>query len=143
MFCVETAFWTGAFYAITGGIGFIASQSQKPSKCLIISFTLLSLFSSIFALPLIIFSANEFVSNSDEGFRIMFGIQMMTGICQGIVTIFIFVYTIKATCSSSSHYESNIVFTAQEQESKNPQSLSATEKRKVENEALLFAYFNL
>ena len=90
-----------------------------------------------------IFSANELVSNSDDGFRIIFGIQMMTGICQGIVTIFIFVYTIKATCSSSSHYESNIVFTAQEQESKNPQSLSATEKRKVENEALLFAYFNL
>ena len=96
-YCIWIEFWTGAFYAIAGGIGFAASQ--RPSNCIIINFMALSLFSSIFALPLIATSVEEALESEPlSDLRILYGLQLLTCLSQGFVTIIIVVFTFRTIC---------------------------------------------
>merc|ERR1712018_510964 len=54
MSCVGTGIWTGLMFGISGGIGLVAAH--RPNYCSVTAFMVLSIISSILAIPLIVFS---------------------------------------------------------------------------------------
>ena len=111
MACVGTGIWTGLFFAISGGVGLVASQ--RPSYCLVTAFMVMSIISTLFAIPLIVLAGigtGRYYSRYYPGIRFVCGLQMMTGLAQGIVAIVTAVFSCRVTCRTS-HHHSNVAFT--------------------------------
>ena len=91
--------------------------SQRPSYSMVTAFMALSIIASIFALPLIIFSG----IGMGGGYRdyvtckFVFGIQLLTGLAQGIVAITTAAFCCRVTCISP-HSHTNVAFTRTGQE---------------------------
>merc|ERR1712049_24430 len=68
---VGAGIWTGVFFGFAGGVGLIASQ--RPSHCSVIAFMVMSIISSLFAIPLIVFSGVglDWASNSNHGSELL------------------------------------------------------------------------
>ena len=108
--------------------------SQRPSYSMVTAFMALSIIASIFALPLIIFSG----IGMGGGYRdyvtckFVFGIQLLTGLAQGIVAITTAAFCCRVTCISP-HSHTNVAFTRTGQEftnipiSPSPMSTGATQ----------------
>ena len=110
MTCIGTGIWTGVFFAISGGIGLAASQ--RPSYCMVTAFMVMSIISALFAIPLIVFAGigTGSFSRHYTGLRFVCGLQMLTGLAQGIVGIITAAFSCRVTCISS-HHHSNVAFT--------------------------------
>ena len=91
--------------------------SQRPSYSIVTAFMALSIIASILALPLIIFSG----IGMGGGYRdyvtckFVFGIQLLTGLAQGIVAITTAAFCCRVTCISPHSY-TNVAFTRTGQE---------------------------
>ena len=51
---IGAGIWTALFFGVAGGVGMIATQ--RPSQCSVIAFMVLSIISSLFAVPFIVIS---------------------------------------------------------------------------------------
>merc|ERR1712038_149282 len=86
---VGTGIWTGFFFAISGGVGLVASN--RPSNCTVIAYMVLSIISALFSLPLIVLSGIGFgegrgyrYSYGHISFRSFYGLQLLIGLLQGV-----------------------------------------------------------
>merc|ERR1712062_590345 len=88
---VGAGIWTGLFFGIAGGVGLIASQ--RPSHCSIIAFMVMSIISSLFAIPLIVISGiglgtSGYRRSSHHALMVpLFSVQLLTALFQGIVAV--------------------------------------------------------
>ena len=110
--CVGTGIWTGLFFAISGGVGLVASQ--RPSYCMVTAFMVMSIISTLFAIPLIVLAGIDIGTGRHyryyPGIRFVCGLQMITALAQGIVAIVTAVFSCRVTCRTS-HHHSNVAFT--------------------------------
>ena len=107
---IGTGIWTGVFFAISGGIGLAASR--RPSYCMVTAFMVMSIISALFAIPLIVFAGigTGSFSRHYTGLRFVCGLQLLTGLAQGVVGIITAAFSCRVTCISS-HHHSNVAFT--------------------------------
>ena len=91
--------------------------SQRPSYSMVTAFMALSIIASILALPLIIFSGIGMGGGYRDYVTCKFvsGIQLLTGLAQGIVAITTAAFCCRVTCVSP-HRHTNVTFTRTGQE---------------------------
>ena len=91
--------------------------SQRPSYSIVTAFMALSIIVSIFALPLIIFSGIGMGGGYRDYVTCKFvsGIQLLTGLAQGVVAITTAAFCCRVTCISP-HSHTNVAFTRTGQE---------------------------
>merc|ERR1711860_353600 len=104
--------WTGVFFGFAGGVGLIASQ--RPSHCSVIAFMVMSIISSLFAIPLIVFSGVglDWASNSYGNFLmvVLFGIQLLTALIQGVVAVTTAAFSCRVVCCGKRSSNGTVVF---------------------------------
>ena len=103
-----TGLWTGVFFAIAGGVGLMTSQ--RPSNCTVTAFMVFNIIASLFTLPLIVFSGIE-MGEFYGTCKFLSGIQLLTGLAQGIVAITTAAFCCRVSCCISSHRQTNVAFT--------------------------------
>ena len=91
--------------------------SQRPSYSMVTAFMALSIIASLFALPLIVFSGIGMGGHRRSYVTCKFvsGIQLLTGLAQGIVAITTAAFCCRVTCVSP-HRHTNVAFTRAGQE---------------------------
>ena len=91
--------------------------SQRPSHSTVTAFMALSIIASLFALPLIVFSGIGMggYRRSYVTCKFVSGIQLLTGLAQGIVAITTAAFCCRVTCVSP-HRHTNVAFTRAGQE---------------------------
>jgi len=110
---VGAGIWTGVFFGFAGGVGLIASQ--RPSHCSVIAFMVMSIISSLFAIPLIVFSGVglDWASNSNYGnflMVVLFGIQLLTALIQGVVAVTTAAFSCRVVCCGKRSSNGTVVF---------------------------------
>jgi len=117
---VGTGIWTGFFFAISGGVGLVASN--RPSNCTVIAYMVLSIISALFSLPLIVLSGIGFgdgrryrygySSGDDSVYRSFYGLQLLIGLLQGVVTIIASSFSCRAVCCGRKQYPGAVIFSS-------------------------------
>jgi len=98
---IGTGIWTGVLFGIAGGLGLNASQ--RTSHCSVIAFMVLSIIASLFAIPLIVISGFgigdlERRNSKYDFMRILYSIQLLTGLLQGVVAITTAAFSCRVVC---------------------------------------------
>jgi len=111
---VGAGIWTGLFFGIAGGVGLIASQ--RPSHCSVIAFMVMSIISSLFAIPLIVISG---IGMGTSGYRrsshenvmvLLFCVQLLTALFQGIVAVTTAAFSCRVVCCGKRSSNGTVVF---------------------------------
>ena len=89
--------------------------SQRPSYCTVTAFMVLSIIAALFVVPLMVFSGISVASPDDRysyrNAKFICGIQLLTGLAQGIVAITTAAFCCRVSCCISSHRQTNVAFT--------------------------------
>merc|ERR1712004_297452 len=99
---VGAGIWTGLFFGIAGGVGLIASQ--RPSHCSVIAFMVMSIISTLFAIPLIVISgiglgtSGYGLSTHENLMVLLFCVQLLTALFQGIVAVTTAAFSCRVVC---------------------------------------------
>lgn len=111
---VGAGIWTGLFFGIAGGVGLIASQ--RPSHCSVIAFMVMSIISSLFAIPLIVISgiglgtSGYGLSTHENLMVILFCVQLLTALFQGIVAVTTAAFSCRVVCCGKRSSNGTVVF---------------------------------
>jgi len=105
-----TGIWAGFFFAISGGIGLLASH--RPSNATIIAFMVLSIVSAMFALPLLVFAGIGFGGGRrSNGFSVAcYGIQILVGLLQGVVALTVSAFSCRVVCCGRKQYPGAVIY---------------------------------
>jgi len=111
---VGAGIWTGLFFGIAGGVGLIASQ--RPSHCSVIAFMVMSIISSLFAIPLIVISgiglgtSGYGLSSHENVMVLLFCVQLLTALFQGIVAVTTAAFSCRVVCCGKRSSNGTVVF---------------------------------
>jgi len=111
---VGAGIWTGLFFGIAGGVGLIASQ--RPSHCSVIAFMVMSIISSLFAIPLIVISgiglgtSGYGLSSHENLMVLLFCVQLLTALLQGIVAVTTSAFSCRVVCCGKRSSNGTVVF---------------------------------
>jgi len=111
---VGAGIWTGLFFGIAGGVGLIASQ--RPSHCSVIAFMVMSIISSLFAIPLIVISgiglgtSGYGLSTHENLMVLLFCVQLLTALFQGIVAVTTAAFSCRVVCCGKRSSNGTVVF---------------------------------
>jgi len=105
---VGAGIWTGLFFGIAGGVGLIASQ--RPSHCSVIAFMVMSIISSLFAIPLIVISGIGLGTSHHALMVPLFSIQLLTALFQGIVAVTTAAFSCRVVCCGKRSSNGTVVF---------------------------------
>jgi hypothetical protein len=113
---VGAGIWTGLFFGIAGGVGLIASQ--RPSHCSVIAFMVMSIISSLFAIPLIVISGIGMGTSGYRRYRSsdhplmvpLFCVQLLTALFQGIVAVTTAAFSCRVVCCGKRSSNGTVVF---------------------------------
>lgn len=112
---VGTGIWAGFFFGISGGLGLVTAH--RPSSATIIAFMVMSIISTLFVLPLLVFAGIGFGQGGgrrsrSNGFSVVcYGIQLLVGLLQGVVAITTSAFSCRAVCCGKKHYPGAVIFT--------------------------------
>jgi len=112
---VSTGIWTGFFFGISGGVGLVAST--RPSNASIVAFMVLSIISALFCLPLLVFAGIGYGDGRWNRYRpvnsrIVYGIQLLIGLLQGVVAIVASSFSCRAVCCGRKQYPGAVLFSS-------------------------------
>jgi len=105
---IGTGFWTGIFFAISGGIGFLVSQ--RPSHCIIIAFMVLNIVSSLFCLPLIVLAGIGLGQKESTIHTICYGIQMLIALSQAATAIVASGFSCRVVCCGKMQNPGTVIY---------------------------------
>lgn len=111
---IGAGIWTGLFFGIAGGVGLIASQ--RPSHCSVIAFMVMSIISSLFAIPLIVISgiglgtSGYGLSTHENLMVLLFCVQLLTALFQGIVAVTTAAFSCRVVCCGKRSSNGTVVF---------------------------------
>merc|ERR1711953_692309 len=111
---VGAGIWTGVFFGFAGGVGLIASQ--RPSHCSVIAFMVMSIISSLFAIPLIVISgiglgtSGYGLSTHENLMVLLFCVQLLTALFQGIVAVTTAAFSCRVVCCGKRSSNGTVVF---------------------------------
>jgi len=119
---VGTGIWTGFFFAISGGVGLVASN--RPSNCTIVAYMVLSIISAMFTLPLIVLSGIGYgegryyyrhmfeSSYADGSITSFYGFQLLIAFLQGVVAIISSSFSCRAVCCGRKQHPGAVIFSS-------------------------------
>jgi len=107
---VGTGLWAGFFFGISGGVGLLVVQ--RPSRSTIIAFMILSIISTLFVLPLLVFAGIGFGERRRSNYFSItcYGIQMLVGLLQGVIAITTSAFSCRAVCCGRKQYPGAVIF---------------------------------
>jgi len=105
---IGSGFWTGIFFGISGGMGFLVSQ--RPSHCSIIAFMVMNIVSSLFCLPLIVLAGIGFSYRESTVHIICFGIQMLIALGQAATAIVASGFSCRVVCCGKMQNPGTVIY---------------------------------